>query len=240
MKKSCFLVLITIVTMFVGLNGLTLAQDGSAYVSVPGNTLVQDWEDDFLLEKCNISFPDRPCSLPPNSTLVLPAWLDIKKAKITQIGRGFVDLSISVYDFIHEMPLAPFLSYYWQFQDGCLEPSPTDKDAIVVHWDGNTDTWSANWVVITSCDPRANEMGDPVDFQFTEDGVKVRVSLNDLITEIGPSLRWFAGVRRLPFIHGVFSRTLPVDVAPDVIEFDYTTTPPSIIKPEDSATWDMR
>jgi len=74
-------------------------------------------------------------------------------------------------------------------------------------------------VEILSCIPRAIQPGDPVPFQFTEDGVKVRVALDDLKTAIDPGepLIWHAGVRRIPFIFGDFA-TVAVDYAPDVVE----------------------
>ncbi len=203
--------------------------------SVPGNTVVQDPAGDLLLMHCNISLPDHPCSLPPNGPLALPDWADIKTAKITEIGGGRADLSIALYAPIPALPPVPFLSYFWTFQDGCLEPSPTDKEGIRIRWDG--DMWGANWFVITSCDPRTIVQGDPVEFRFTEDGVMVRVSLADLLTHGGTPLRWFAGVRRLPFVHPTFTRTVAADVAPDVIEFNLSP-PPVLINPEDPATWE--
>lgn len=207
--------------------------------SVPGNTVVQDGYGDLLLRHCDPAFPDRHCSLPPNAPLPLPAWLDIKTARITQIGGGRVDLFIALYEPIPAVPSVPFLSYYWQFQDGCVVPSPTDKDGVRVHWDGNTATWSANWFVITSCSPRTIVQGNPVPFVFTEDGVLVRVSLSELLTRAGSSLQWFAGVRRLPFVHPVFSHTVAVDLAPDVLQFN-PTPPPGVVNPESSADWGPR
>jgi hypothetical protein len=202
---------------------------------VPGNTVVQDVADDLLLVDCNILLPDHPCSLPPGAPLALPDWFDIKTAKITEVGRGRVDLSIALHAPVPAAPPVAFVSYFWQFQDGCLVPSPTDKDGIRVHWDG--DMWVANWYVILSCDPRAIVQGDPVDFVFTEDGVMVRVSLSDLITRGGAPLDWYAGVRRLGFAHPVFTHTVPVDVAPDVVEFN-PSPPPILIHLEDPATWE--
>jgi hypothetical protein len=110
-----------------------------------------------------------------------------------------------------------------------------------VAWDG--DTWSANWFVITSCNPRTIVFGNPVPFQFTEDGIKVRVALSDLLangTVPGAPLVWFAGVRRLPFAHSTFTHTVPVDVAPDVEAFNPTPPPILLTFPEESATWVQR
>jgi hypothetical protein len=220
--------------------GMTFAAEGSADVARPGNTVVHDWMDDFLIVECSQDCLDCPCTLPPNAQLPLPSWMDLRKAKITQIGNSRIDLFITLFAPIPETPPVPFLTYFWQFQDGCIEPSPTDKDGIRLNWDGNTATWSAHWMVITSCDPRTIEIGAPVPFRFIADGAAVRVSLEDLIVEAGDPLKWYVGVRRLPFVHSLFSSTFPVDVAPDVIDFDYTTEPPSVIHPEDSATWDTR
>jgi hypothetical protein len=204
---------------------------------VPGNTVVQDPADDLLLVNCDVSQPDHPCSLPPETPLPLPGWFDIKTAKVTEIGGGRVDFFIALYEPVPATPPVPFLSYFWTFQDGCIDPSPTDKDGIRVNWDG--DTWSANWFVITSCNPRTIVHGDPVDFRFTEDGILVRVSLADLLTKGGTPLLWYAGVRRLPFVHPIFTHTVGVDFAPDVTAFN-PTPPPILIHPEDPAIWEPR
>ena len=223
-----------------GFGATALAQSNSVKVSVPGNTVVQDLAVDLMLISCDSANPGYICSLPPVAQTDMPAWLDIKTAKITALGEDQVDLSISLYEAVPQNPTAQFVSYYWQFQDGCTEPSPTDKNAIFVYWDGNTNTWSGYWSVITSCNPRSVIIGAPVQFKFTDDGIKVRVSLDDLITEEGQTLKWYAGVRRLPFVHPFFIHTWPLDVAPRVIDVNYSTTPPSAIYPEDSATWDPR
>ena len=113
-------------------------------------------------------------------------------------------------------------------QGGCVTGVPGDKDAISIVWHGGTKTWTANWVVITNCNPRAIELGDPVSFQFTEDGVKVRVALDDLLTatDENGTLIWHAGVRRMPF-SGTGFVTVAVDYAPDVVEFN--PSPPPIL-----------
>jgi hypothetical protein len=194
----------------------------------------------FLLQYCDELFSDAPCSLPPNEPLPLPGWMDIKKAKITQLGNGMVELSITLHEPIPETPSMPLFHYSWSFQDVCSEPSPTDKYAIIVWWNSNIWQWSAGWVVITSCNPRTWHKGDPVDFKFTEDGVKVRVPLDELITNSGPLLRWTASTRILHWTHPLFTNVQAVDVAPNVKEFDHSTSPPTIIYLEDSATWEMR
>ena len=215
----------------------TVGRASDIVATVPGNTVVQDPAGDLQLRDCDPDHPDRPCSLPPGAPLALPGWFDIKTAKITEIGGGRVELFIALYEQIPETPPVPFVTYFWQFQDGCIDPSPTDKDGIRVNWDG--DVWSANFFVVTSCDPRTVIHGASVDFRFTEDGVRVRISLDDLLTKAGPSLRWYAGVRRLPFIHPTFSHTVAVDHAPDVAEFN-PTPPPAQIHPEPPASWDPR
>jgi hypothetical protein len=241
MKKQCLIVLVTVAAVIFGLESLALAQSG-VVAQVPGNTVVRDSEGDLLLRNCNTDFPGHFCSLPPTAPLVLPGWFDIKTAKITQIGRERVDLSIQLYEPIPTAPPYPFVAFFWQFQDGCVVPSPTDKDGIRIVWDGDTGTWSTNWFVITSCNPRTVIFGDPVPLNFTEEGVKVRVELGDLLangTSPGSPLLWFAGVRRLPFIHPTFTNTLPVDYAPDVEAFN-PSPPPVLIQPDDSATWEPR
>jgi hypothetical protein len=243
MKKQCLIVLAIVATMLIGLGSLALAQSG-VVAQVPGNTVVQDPAGDFLLRNCDPSHPNIPCSMPPNSPLALPGYFDIKTAKITEIGRGRVDLAISLYEPIPAEPPYGFVSYIWQFAGGCVGPNPQpgDKDAINVVWSGGT--WSAYWVVITNCSPRTLENGDPVPFEFTEDGVKVRVALDDLLTATSEegTLEWFAAVRRVPFIYTIspppvrITHTVPVDFAPDVQAFN-PTPPPVLIEPEDPATW---
>ncbi len=210
--------------------------------SVPGNTVVQDPAGDLLLRDCDQTQANLPCSLPPGAPLALPGYFDVKTAMITQAGSK-VDLHIELYAPIPAAPPETRVIYFWQFQDGCLPAgSPTDKDGIHVVSDGDTQTWSANWFVITSCNPRTSVQGDPVPFTFTDAGVKVRVSLSDLLaneTSPGSPLSWYAGVRRLPFEHPVFTHTVPVDLAPDVTAFNPTPSP-IIIHPEDPATWDPR
>ncbi len=237
MRKQFFMLGIITATS-VWLSGLALAQS-IVTAQVPGNTVVQDPAGDLLLKNCDSSNPDEPCSLPPNVPLSLPDYFDIKTAWITQIGGGRVNLFIAPYEPIPGTPGEPFISYFWQFQDGCSVPSPTDKDGIHIGWDGDTGTWSAHWFVITSCAPRTVTQGDPVPFQFTDDGVKVQVTLSDLLengASPGSPIEWYAGVRRLPFQHPKFTHTVPADVAPDIVEFN-PTPPPALIHPQDPAIW---
>src|SRR5262245_30346367 len=158
----------------------TVSRASDIVAVVPGNTVVQDPAGDLQVRRCSVAEPDRPCSVPPGSPLDLPGWFDIKTAKITQIGGGRVELLIALYEPVPETPPVPFLVYAWQFEGGCFGNQPGEKDGIRVHWDG--DVWTANFFVITDCNPRTIEQGDSVEFRFTEDGVRVRVALDDLLT----------------------------------------------------------
>lgn len=221
-------------------------------VSKPGITVVQDPQDDLLLRNCDPAHPGIPCSLPPGAPLDLLEYFDIKTARIGQVGQGFVDLSIALYLPVPAVPPDPFVAYIWQFEGGCVvfDPNNPNKAGIQVVWtkwpDGITE-WRANWFVITECTPdRKIGLGDSVPFQFTGDGIKVRVPLSVLLTakDPGEPLFWFAAVRRVPFIYTLpdgttFSNTVPVDLAPDVTAFN-PTPPPGVIHPEDPATWEPR
>lgn len=221
-------------------------------VQIPGITILEDSSGDLLLRNCNATYPSIPCSLPPLAPLSLPGYFDIKSARITQIGGGLVDLVIKVYEPIPATPPSQygFISYFWQFEGGCVDPKPGNKDSISIVWkDWGGGTWEsrAHWSVITDCDPRTTEIGDPVPFEFIEDGVKVRVPLDQLMTaaDSGQPLLWHAGVRRIPFIYQPpgypeFPHTAAVDYLPDVIEFldcGLPPTPPCSWEPEDPAVW---
>lgn len=241
MKKQCLIVLATLV---IGLGSLASVQGSEIVAFVYGNTVVQDPEGDFLLRNCDSAQPSIPCSLPPNASQDLPGYLDIKKAKITQIGRGRVDLSIELYEPIPAEPPYSFVNYFWQFEGGCVDPKPGNKAAISVlwrDWGGGTMEWRANWLEITSCNPRTIAMGDEVPFKFTENGVKVQVALDDLKTaiDLDEPLIWHAGVRLVSFTHQVFISSVGVDYTPDIIEFN-PAPPPYLNEPEDPATWEPR
>ncbi len=244
MKKQSLILLVTLAAMLFGLGRLALAQS-VVVAQVPGNTVVQDPAGDLLLRNCDKTNPNEPCSLPPKAPLDLPGYFDIKTAKITEIGGGLVDLFIALYEPIPAEPPEPFVAYFWQFEGGCAVPNlGVNKDGIRVVWHGDTQTWSANWFVITQCTPtREIHFGDPVPFQFTEDGVKVRVLLSDVLTaiDLNEPLVWHAGVRRVPFVYTLpdgteITHTVAVDYAPDVIAFN-PAPPPALIHPEDPATW---
>jgi len=207
-------------------------------VNVPGNTVVQDNAGDFLLVNIDPGDTDKPCSLPIGVPLTSPPWTDIKTAKITQLGNGDVELTISLYARVPEAP-SFFVSYIWQFESRCLFPTPGKvyKDCVVVWWDPDVGHWQGNWRVITSCDPRTIEPGDPVEFRFTKDGVRARVKQDDLmLATSGDKIIWHAAVRRLPFVFAGYPNTIPVDVAPDVLALN-SEPPPFMLHPEDPATW---
>ena len=153
--------------------------------------------------------------------------------------------AIKVYEPIPPAPPYGFVSYIWQFEGGCAAtppPGELNRDSISVVWQdwGNGMEWRAYWYVITDCDERTIERGDRIfSFEFTDDGVKVRVGLDDLMTatdETG-TLIWHAAVRRVPFIYYIdgikIERTTGADYTPDVVKFDGTT-------PEEFATWEPR
>jgi hypothetical protein len=145
-----------------------------------------------------------------------------------------VELSVTLRAPIPPRPPVPVLNYYWQFQDGCTQPSPTDKDGVSVFWNGRE--WTAHWFVIGSCAPRTVSTGDAVPYRIEGDRVTVRARLSDLVTRAGTPLRWFAATRLLGFIHLVFHRTFPIDVAPDVVTLN-PADPLTPIHPEPPAPW---
>ena len=248
MKKQCLIVLAMVATMLIGLGSLTPVQSG-VVAQVPGNTVVQDSQGDLQLWNCDPDHVNHPCSLlPPDAPHDLPGYFDIKTAKITQIGRGRVDLSIALYEPIPTESPFPFVAYIWQFEGGCAvtpPPGTLNKAGVQVVWttwpDGITE-WRANWFVITQCTPTRQIDIDEVTvvpFIFTEDGVKVQVLLSDLLTAIDPGepLFWFAAVRRIPFIRPPFTRTVPVDFAPDIEAFTPDGTLTNVGPP---AEWNPR
>lgn len=246
MKKEFLIVLATVATMVIGLGSLASVQGSEDVVlEIPGITVVHDAKGDLLIRNCDPSNPSIPCSLPPGAPLDLPGYFDIKNATIVQLGPKYVDLFITLYAPIPAKPPEGFVSYIWQFQGGCVNSQPGDKDAINVVWNGGTKTWSAYWVVITKCNPRTLDKGDPVPFKIIWNTVMVQVLLDDLATAIDPNfgyLEWYAAVRRVPFIYMPlgypnFPHTVPVDFAPDVEAFN-PSPPPILINPEEPATWE--
>lgn len=59
-------------------------------------------------------------------------------------------------------------------------------------------------------------MGDEVSFEFIEDGLKVRLPLEELMTAADETetLKWHVGVRRLSFANPDFSNTVGVVMPP--------------------------
>ncbi|GEM_PF-7079611 len=207
-------------------------------VSTPGKTVVQDGAGDLLLANCVGARAAMPCTLPVGASRSAPAWLDIASAEIEQIDAATVEISTAVRAPVPaERPPVPVLIYYWQFQDGCTVSSPTDKDGVNVFWNGRE--WSAHWFVVGGCNPRRVSIGEAVPFRFEGARVTVRVRLADLITRGGAPLEWFAGTRLLGFSHPIFTRTLPVDVAPDVVALD-PRDPETPVHPEPPARWSPR
>ena len=228
-------------------------------VSIPGFTVVQDQEGDLLLRNCDDSRPGIPCSLYDTtpSYLVLPGYFDIKNAKIMQHGPKYVDLFIALYEPLPQPPEYPqypfgFVNYFWQFEGGCVAPPDKLKKAgVSFTWNVNVGAWKANWYVIDKCIPRVAVQGDEItSFEFTADGVKVRVSLDDIkeaLDEDG-KLTWHAGVRWVPFIYpngceppGCWN-SVAVDYVPDVLELlpCVPSPAPCSWKPELAATWEPR
>lgn len=231
MKNQSLIVLVTVAATLVGLSRV---EAGSVAAAVPGNTVVVDAADDLQLRNCDPSQKDTACSLPEGAPSALPGYFDINSAKITQIGGGQVDLSMTLQEPVPTSPPQGFVAYIWQFEGGCVDPQRGNKAGVQVVWHspGGIPTWDAHWFEIVACSPRQIAQGDPVEFRFTEDGVKVRVALADLLTAMDPDepLIWYAAVRRVPFVYDSYTRTAPVDFAPNV----YLLTAGDI---EDPATW---
>ena len=220
----------------------------------PGNTVVSDPTADLVLKKCDPLFPDRPCSLAPSVSgppFVYLPYTDITEANITaqQLGNGLVDMVISLNGAVpgtltnpasSTTPPPPFLAYFWQFENGCIgnQPGPTDKDGARVVWHFDTQTFTANWFTITNCNPRTIQQDVPLPVNISSDGkqLKVTVDICDLVSRGGDPLSWFAGVRRIGFINPTFSKTFPMEVAPDVIALN-PNPPPILSQPEVPAQW---
>ena len=131
--------------------GATAALSAEIVTERPGHVTVADGSDHSLLVNCALEARDRFCSLPPGAPRDQPGWSAIKEAAIEQLDQDTVELSITL---AAPPPTAPpgMLIYYWQFQDGCTAPSPTDKDGVHILWNGRA--WSASWFVIGDCKPR--------------------------------------------------------------------------------------
>lgn len=213
-------------------------------VSVAGKMILSDPEGDFNLRNCDPDYPLIPCSVRPGASLDLPGYLDIRQAGITQIGRRMVDLTIKVNEPIPPEPPYGFVSYFWQFEGGCVGNNPPtgDKSGINVTWSDGA--WKAQWAEIKSCLPRESVPGDPVPFVFTENGIRVRVPLDDLLTAIDTEgqFLWHSGVRLVPFSSQVFEKSVAVDNAPNIFAFrdPFPSTSPFGWTPESPVTWEPR
>ncbi len=250
MKRQCLIVLATVAAMIIGLGSLASVQGSDIVLAIPGFTIVQDAKDDLLLRNCDPAHPGIACSLYPGASPDLPGYFDIKNAKIIQHGPKDVDLFIALYAPIPAVPQYPygFVNYFWQFEGGCVTPPNIEKKSgISIVWNVNIGEWRANWYVIKQCKPRVIAPGDQItSFEFTADGVKVRVALDDLMQALDPDgkLTWQAGVRWVPFIYPnncvepYCWSTVAVDYAPDVVEL--VPAPEYIDYPEKPATWEPR
>ncbi len=260
MKRQCLILLATVAAMIIGLGSLASVQGSDIVLSIPGITIVQDAKADLLLRNCNPSYPGIPCSLFPTESPTLPGYFDIKNAKIVQHGSSkYVDMFIALYAPIPAEPPYSygFVNYFWQFQGGCTVTDTGKKAGVSVIWSAGE--WKANWYVIRSCGAggteRVVEPGDPItSFEFTSDGVKVRVTLEDLESALDPNgqLMWHAGARQVPFVwpnpcggnaDPNCWNTAAVDYAPDVFEFidcDLPPVTPCIWKPESPASWEPK
>lgn len=188
----------------------------------PGNTVLGDGVGDLQLRNCSLTFPDHPCSLAPTVPLSSPPFTDVAGAGITAVGEGVVTMVITLQASVPPAPTPPFLAYFFQFENGGIggQPGPTDTDDARVVWNGTE--FTANWMVITDCNPRTVEEGPAIPFSFSSERktVTVQVDICDLAARAGNPLEWWAGVRRLPFVHPTFTDTVPVDVVPNIFAFN--------------------
>ena len=230
-----------IVLTILGLLVLSPVLVGASTVdtSTPGSTVVTDNDHDLQLRNCDLSNPNNACSLPPTASTDYFPQFDIVRANITSLpGNGLVEMAIDLNGAIPAAPSAGFISWFWQFENGCVggQPGPTNKDGVRVNWNGSI--FTANWFVITNCNPREINIGAPIGFSFenARTTVKVQADICDLVGKAGESLTWHAGVRRVAFGNLDFPNSIAVDSAPDVVAFN-PTPPPQVIHPEAAAPW---
>ena len=238
MKKRSLIVLLIMTAIFVASPGLNLAQ-ASTVVAGPGSTVVTDNDHDLQLVNCDLGDPNKACSLPPTGSTSYFAQFDIVRANIISLpGNGLVELGIDLNGPVPEAPSANFISWFWTFDNGCVggQPGPTNKDGVRINWNGSI--FTANWFVITNCNPREIDIGAPIGFSFSSDrkAVKVQADICELVARVGESLTWHAGVRRVGFGNVDFPNSIAVDTAPDVIAFN-PNPPPQVINPENPAPW---
>lgn len=192
MSKPFLILLITVVVV-AGLAGSMLtpvsAKSGQTVAAVPGNTVVQDPVGDV-----------NPASLPPGA---LPQpWMDIKTAKITQLGRGLVEFSIALQEPVPAVP-PHRMSYAWLLKLSVPTPPPPEPPdhVIVVRWDVPTQTWVAFLDQVVPIE----------EFRFSDETVRVRLPLEDLPQWGTDGGYWVASVRCVPPPMGP-----PLDTAPDL------------------------
>ena len=245
-KSNCLLWVVALIALLLLELNPSLVRASTIVTEEPGNTVVADPSNDLQLKNCDTTHRNRACSLPPSASTAYFPQFDILVANITALpGNGLVEMAIQLNDAVPAAPDAQFLSYFWQFENGCVngQPGPTSKDGAKVNWDGSN--FTANWYVITNCNPRESELGPPIAFNFSSDRktVSVQVDICDLVSRAGESLTWYSGVRRIAFSNPTFPNTIPVDTAPDVSifnpAFDPVTNPsvPQVLHPDNPAPW---
>jgi hypothetical protein len=187
--------------------------------------------------ECRPDEAHRPCMVAAPAPRDVPAWLAIARAAIRQTERNMVELSMVLGAPVPPVPDTPLLVYYWQFQDGCVAPTPTNKSGVNAVWNGQR--WSARWFVITGCNPRRVAPGDSLPLRFDGSTLTVSVRRADLVTRGGEPLVWFAASRLLPFDDERYPRTFPVDTAPEVVALD-PEHPDAPRRPQAPARWTPR
>jgi len=176
----------------------------------PGISLIQDEKGDLFLENCEDL--TSPCSLPPWVPETSPPWTDINMVKIQQVGGEWVDFTIITYGDIPQYPPF-FFAFAFVFNFDCAADS--NDGFRVVHFIGGG--WSANWVTITSCDPRVVIQGESIpSLTIRGNTVKVRVSIDDLYKTVpyGEPLPWFALARRIGYYTPEGYNTKTIDIVP--------------------------
>jgi len=180
-------------------------------VERPGISLIQDEEGDLFLQDCVPGDLVSPCSLPPGVPATSPPWTDINMVKVQQVGREWVDFTITTYGDIPED--SPFwFTFAVVFDFSCLADR-NDGFRVIYQWG----YWSANWITITSCDPRVVIQGESIpSLTIRGNTVKVRVSIDDLYKTVpyGDPLPWLAIARRIGYATSEGYNTKTIDIVP--------------------------
>jgi len=204
--------------------------------AVPGSTVIEDLQGDFIGGACDPAHANLPCSRPQTYSGTPAPYLDIKTVRITHADSTHIELSMTLYGPPPSVPELSSISYFWQFEGGCLgdrtNPS-TNKNALSVGWNGRA--WSAHWSQIVDCTTLASVQGDAVEYRVSGDTISVRVLLSDLVRRSGEAIQWFAGVR-LVNPAPQFPNTISLDLAPDVNAVN-PSPPPLFLRPHEPATW---